>query len=237
LITPRLECIIKHIPPGTVADIGTDHAYIPIYLLQHKISDFVIAGDVRPGPVHVAKQNIEKYQLSGQIEVRLGSGISIIGKNEVSTVVIAGMGGQLIQELLDVDLEKAYSFSKLILQPMNAQYELRKYLIEHGFVIEKEDLAVEGFKVYNVLCVRKGRMRPFQTEIEYHLPQSLWQHPLFPALYAKKHREFSRILRGNQCSNIQNKNKIKKYEQLLEELEELKEEIKFESIPDHSVFE
>lgn len=233
MITPRLECIISHIMPGTAADIGTDHAYIPIHLVQNKISDFVIASDVRPGPVRIAKQNVEKYGLSEKIEVRLGNGLSTIEKNEVSTVIIAGMGGQLIQELLEEDLEKSYSYSSFLLQPMNAQYELRKYLIANGFKIEKEDLAVEGFKVYNILCVKKGRMEAFARDIEYHLPQYLWSHSLFPALYAKKHREFSRILQGNRISRVQDSKKIQKYEQLLKELEQLKEEIGIESAGNH----
>ena len=86
MITPRLKCIIDHTKGNRIADIGTDHAYIPIYLVENYLAEYVIAGDVRQGPVDIAKANVEKHKLSDKIEVRLGSGLSVIEKGEVDSL-------------------------------------------------------------------------------------------------------------------------------------------------------
>ena len=92
---------------------------------------------------------------------------SVIEKGEVDTVIIAGMGGQLISEILSTDKEKVRECN-LVLQPMNAQYELRKYLISNGFSITDEDIAIEGFKVYNIMNVINKPQKEFDNDIEYH---------------------------------------------------------------------
>lgn len=223
VITPRLKCIIDHTKGERIADIGTDHAYIPIYLVENGISKSAVAGDVCVGPVEIAKANIEKNNLSDKIEVRLGSGLSVIEKGEVDTVIIAGMGGQLISEIIDADIEKARECS-LVLQPMNAQYELRKYLIKNGFSITDEDLAVEGFKVYNVMNVENGVQAEFENDIEYHLPKYLKNNKYYKELYAKKHREFAKVVSGLENSKDTDTEKLETYKYWLKELEKYESE-------------
>ena len=198
MITPRLKCIIDHTKGNRIADIGTDHAYIPIYLVENYLAEYVIAGDVRQGPVDIAKANVEKHKLSDKIEVRLGSGLSVIEKGEVDTVIIAGMGGQL--------------------QPMNAQYELRKYLISNGFSITDEDIAIEGFKVYNIMNVINKPQKEFDNDIEYHLPKYLVNHKYYKNLYDKKHREFVKVITGLENSKDVDEDKLNKYKYWLKEL-------------------
>ena len=217
MITPRLKCIIDHTNGTRIADIGTDHAYIPIHLIQNDIAEYVIAGDVRQGPVDIARANVEKNGLSDKIEVRLGSGLSILKKGEVDTVIIAGMGGQLISEIIDADIEIARECN-LILQPMNAQYELRKYLISNNFKITDEDIAVEGFKVYNVMNVQNGAQDKFENDFEYQIPKYLLSHKYFKNLYEKKHREFTKVINGLENSKDIDKEKLKLYKYWLGEL-------------------
>lgn len=217
MITPRLKCIIDHTNGAKIADIGTDHAYIPIHLIQNNMAEHIVAGDIRKGPVDIAKANVEKHNLSDKIEVRLGSGLSVLKKGEADTIIIAGMGGQLISEIIDADIEIARECN-LVLQPMNAQYELRKYLIENSFKITCEDIAIEGFKVYNVMNVQNGAQDKFENDFEYQLPKYLINHKYFRNLYDKKHREFTKVIHGLENSKDIDKEKLDLYKYWLGEL-------------------
>lgn len=218
MITPRLKCIIDHTRGKKIADIGTDHAYIPIYLIENNLAEYVIASDIKKGPIDIAKYNIEKHNLSDKIKTRLGEGLLILEKDEVDTVIIAGMGGQLISEIIDNSEETARECS-LVLQPMNAQYELRKYLIENNFKITDEDIITEGFKVYNVMNVQSGKQKKFSNDIEYHIPKHLIGHKYFKNLYDKKHREFLKVIKGLENSKDVDKEKLELYKYWLKELE------------------
>lgn len=218
MITPRLNCIINHVKYRKIADIGTDHAYIPIKLAQQNLIDYAIASDVNKGPADIAKSNIKKYNLTGKIEVRIGSGLSPLKIGEVDEIIIAGMGGVLISQIIDNNLELAKSCKNLILQPMNSQYELRKYLIKNGFSIVNEDLAIEYFKVYNVFEAQNTVCNEFFTEIDYHIPKTLLNHKYIQNLKEKKYKEFTKILTGLNNSKNKDINQIKKYESLLTEL-------------------
>ena len=217
MITPRLKCIIEHTNGNRIADIGTDHAYIPIHLIQNDMAEYIIAGDVRQGPVDIARANVKKNGLSGKIEIRLGSGLSILKKGEVDTIIIAGMGGQLISEIIDADIEIAKECN-LVLQPMNAQYELRKYLINNKFKITDEDIAVEGFKVYNVMNVQNGAQNKFENDFEYQIPKYLLNHKYFKNLYDKKYREFTKVINGLENSKDIDTEKLELYKYWLGEL-------------------
>ncbi|MCC8160453.1 MAG: class I SAM-dependent methyltransferase [Oscillospiraceae bacterium] len=223
MITPRLKCIIDHTTGARIADIGTDHAYIPIYLIENNIAEHIIAGDIRRGPVEIARANVHNHNLSDRIEVRLGSGLSVFDKGEADTVIIAGMGGVLISEIIDEDIEKTKN-CRLVLQPMNAQNELRKYLIGNNFMITDEDIAVEGFKVYNIITAQYGKQEPFKSEIEYHIPKTLKNHKYYKNLYYKKHREFTKIIKGLENSKDIDEEKLNLYKYLLGELEKYESE-------------
>ena len=149
----RLKLIADKIPQcNIIADIGTDHAYIPIYAIQNGLCKKALATDIRKGPVEIAKRNIGQYGLQEYIEARLGNGLGSIMENEADVIVITGMGGTLIEEILFNGLEKARQAKLLILQPMNAGEVVRKWLYENGFEINNEALTQEGNKIYNVIC-------------------------------------------------------------------------------------
>ena len=220
MLTPRLNCIINYVNSDTAADIGTDHAYIPIELIRIGRARRVIASDVKKGPLEIAEGNIKKYGLSDKIETRLGSGISVLGSGEADTVIIAGMGGELICEILKADMDKARK-STLIIQPMNAQYELRRFLIDNGFTIEKEDIENEKHRVYNILVVKNGEQKPFEKDIDYHIPVYLYNHPKFNLLYEKKKREFNKITAGLERSENCDIERLNYYKSCIRELEEI----------------
>lgn len=219
MITPRLDSILKNIHGKTVSDIGTDHAYIPISLVKSGKITRAIACDIALGPLEIARKNVEKYGFSDIIDLRLGAGFDPIADSETETAVIAGMGGEMILNILNC--KKAHTFSELILQPMNFQAELRIWLADNNFSIISEDLSREGFKVYNLLTVRHGKMPEIKSEIEAHLPESLYKHQLFPMLYEKKKREFTKILSGLMRAKNRNEELIQKYSFLLEEMKKI----------------
>lgn len=225
LLTPRLLCIYSHILARTVADIGTDHAYIPIELAKNGRIDYAAACDINEGPCAIARANIEKEGFSDIIEVRTGAGLSVIKPHETEEIIIAGMGGKLIRDILSESIETAYA-ARLILQPMNSQSDLRHFLIENGFKITSEDIECEDFKVYNIFTAEKGTQKPFENEIEYHIPPSLYSHRHIDRLLHKKHREFSKILNGLKRSSQPQNGRITEYEHLMSELERVKNTIK-----------
>ena len=219
MITPRLNSILQHITGKTVADIGTDHAYIPISLAKNGRISRAVACDIKKGPLDIARKNVEKYGFSDIIELRLGAGLEPLSENETETVIIAGMGGEMIMNILEN--EKSHTFGEIILQPMNCQAELRKWLTGHNFEIISEDLSKESFKVYNLIKIRPGKMKNFESEIELHLPAYLHENPLFPMLYEKKKREFTKILTGLEKAEKKDREMLSKYSALLEEMKKI----------------
>lgn len=217
-LTPRLLSIASHVKGKTAADIGTDHAYIPLYLTENNICTHVIAADIRRGPVDIARANIKKNNSEDKITVRMGSGLSVLSPNETEDIIIAGMGGELIEEILKADIITARA-SRLILQPMNSQYELRHYLIENNFKIVEEDIAVEGFKVYNIIIAVNGKSEPFLKDSDFHLPPYLKRHINYNMLYQKKMREFKKVIDGIKSSKEPDLKKLETYKKWLKECE------------------
>lgn len=217
MLTPRLNCILKYINCDTAADIGTDHAYIAMEIIKKGLAKRVIASDLNKGPLDIAVSNINKNGLENKIEARLGSGISVLSPGEAENIIIAGMGGELIAEIIKNNIEVARK-SKLILQPMNEQYLLRKFLHEKGFTIEKEDIECEGHRVYNIIIVKNGKEEPFKSDIEYHIPLYLKENINFKALYEKKYREFNKIIKGLLNSNNCDEEKLAYYKDCMENL-------------------
>lgn len=222
-LTARLEKIVDQIEIGDrVADIGTDHGYIPIYLLKNKISPFVIAGDINIKPLNSAENNIKIYDLSNNIETRLGNGLSILKPEEVDTVIIAGMGGLLISELLDSSKEVVKKLKTLILQPMQAQSELRKYLIKNNFIIEKDILIKEDNHIYEIILAKPGKQEVLK-EIYYEIGFHIESNPKSLAIefIDKKIRTTKIIIQS--ISNNASESSIKKLKEMKNKLKELEE--------------
>jgi len=152
LLTNRLQVIANQINEGEiVADIGTDHAYIPIYLVSHGVCHHALCSDIKTGPFEIARENVRRYQLEDKIDVRLGAGLLPYKPFEATTAVIAGMGGEIIAKILEEGATIARSTPKFVLQPMTAIDEMRQYLYQNGYNITEEHLAKEGNKFYVIL--------------------------------------------------------------------------------------
>jgi tRNA (adenine22-N1)-methyltransferase len=150
----RLKLIYDMIPQCDIlCDIGTDHALIPAYALLNKRCRRAIATDIGKGPLVRAEQTLKAYNLQSMMDLRLGNGLEVISMDEADVIVIAGMGGVLITELLGDQLDKAKKAKRIILQPMYAQEVVRPFLWQNGFTVTDEALTREGRKLYQVLAV------------------------------------------------------------------------------------
>lgn len=180
-LSKRLESIVKMVPEcNCLADIGTDHGYIPIFAVLKGISKKVIASDIREGPIRVAENNIAKYGFKNKVETRIGPGLCVLTEGEADVIVIAGMGGNVICNILDEGRAVAESADYLIFQPVKYPEVLRKYLILSGFMIIDEDLVKEGYKYYHIIKAMHGNEAPFEKEIYYYIGPKLIEkgHPL-----------------------------------------------------------
>ncbi len=172
-MTPRLLTVARFVRPEShVADVGTDHAYVPVWLVKNGIASSSIAMDINRGPIERASENIKKFGLSDNIKTRLSNGLEALLPGEADTVIIAGMGGILINEILENAKHLNLGIRHFILQPMTAVEETRKYLEKNGFLIEDERLSREDDKIYTVLSVIRGTMK-IETEIGYYVGESL----------------------------------------------------------------
>jgi len=153
-LTPRLAAIANEIKKGeTMADIGTDHGFLPVALWEQGVCPKVILADVNRGPLDKAKSNAAALYPDAQFDYRLGDGLQVLEPGEVDTVVIAGMGGTLMTEILEEDLEKTWTYKKLILQPRKDIGELRWWIYNHCMCITNEQLVRENKYIWPVLTV------------------------------------------------------------------------------------
>lgn len=219
-LTPRLRMIADLVPPcESLCDIGTDHAYVAIYLAKKGIAKKIIAADIKQGPLLQAEKNIAAFKVTDTIETRLSDGFSAIEENEAQCCIIAGMGGETIAEIL----EKEKGCTYFVLQMQTAHKHLREYLSSHGYVIVKESVCREGNKMYTAMLVKRGKSKSFsQTELEIGPCLIADRPPLFydyvryrlyeiESILSKLHGSSSGAGRRKQCEHLKCE-----YEKLLE---------------------
>lgn len=216
-LTPRLKMIADLVPPCTsLCDIGTDHAYVAIYLAKKGIAKKVIAADIKKGPLLQAEKNIALFNVADAVETRLSDGFSAIEENEAECSIIAGMGGETIAEILEKEKGCAY----FVLQMQTSHKVLRKYLSTHGYVIKKESICREGNKMYTALLAVRGESQSLsETEMEIGPVLIAEKPPLFYDYVRYRLYEIDSILRKmgditgekrTQCETLK-----KEYENLL----------------------
>jgi tRNA (adenine22-N1)-methyltransferase len=154
--------VAQHVVGTRLADIGTDHAYLPIALLEEGKINRAVASDLNAGPLESAVANARDKGYAEQIDARLGDGLASLEPGEADTIAIAGMGGLLIAGILETGEAVARSARRLVLQPMNARAELRHYLVTHGYEIVDETLAREGDKFYEIIAAEPTTTTPYR---------------------------------------------------------------------------
>ena len=158
-LTPRLRMVADLLPErARLADVGTDHAYLPAALLLEGKIPSAIAADLRRGPLSRARETVRDYGLEEKVAFRLCDGLSGIGAEEVDAVSIAGMGGETIAMILEAAPWTRENNTVLVLQPMSSMEELRLWLGRNGYTIREERLAKEGDTLYTALLVGAGEM-------------------------------------------------------------------------------
>ena len=154
-LSKRLQALADMVTPGNVvADVGCDHGFLSIYLLEQGIAPKAIATDVRKGPLSAARAHVEERGLSEYIETRLSDGLSGYRAGEALTMVCAGMGGKLMQSILLQNKDVTLGFEELILQPQSELEQFRIFLREQGFAVMDENILCEDGKYYFLFRVK-----------------------------------------------------------------------------------
>ena len=178
-LSQRLKDVATYVPKGAkLLDVGSDHAYLPIYLLEKGLITSAIAGEVVKGPYESALANVSASGFQDKIDVRLANGLAAFEPaDEVTTITICGMGGRLIADILDAGKDKLTGVDRLILQPNNREDDLRIWLMENGFEIIAESIMVAEAG-HMSLSDKEVRFGPHLMKDQSQVFQLKWQREI-----------------------------------------------------------
>lgn len=244
-LSKRLGAVASLVTPGMrIVDIGTDHAYIPIYLIEKKLVPTAIAMDVNEGPLKRAEAHIREAGMSRVISVRCSDGFGKLEPGEADSAILAGMGGGLMIRILSSNRDAAYSMQEYVLQPQSEIARVRRFLLEHQFLIIQEDMVLDEGKFYPMMkvCPPVGNTESFpetagretrsacqqlwnETEIRYGKFLLEGQHPVLREFLLREKRIHTRIydeLKEKSGSLIE-----KRKQELQEELLQIEKGLKY----------
>lgn len=226
-ISERLKTVASFVTEGMrVADIGTDHAYVPIYLIQNKKIPSALAMDIKEGPLKRAREHIAQQGLTEQIETRRSDGFSAFQKGDAQSVVIAGLGGELMIQILALGKPVISEVSEFILSPHSEIHKVRIFLIEHGFSIVKETMLCEEGIYYTVLKAVYGT-GDYRTEAELWYGKRMLEERN-PVLYNYLQKEYAICLQiEKKLFGVSKENAKKRREKLKEECVRIKEALAY----------
>lgn len=196
VLSARMQAVADMVTPGNrVADVGCDHGYIPIYLVQQGRSGQVIAMDVNKGPLKRAEEHVGEAGLLAYITLRLSDGLLEFRQGEADTLICAGMGGRLIQRILLQEPDKTASFKELILQPQSEIKEFRYFITDMGYSIVSEDMIWEEGKFYPVIKAVKGKEKEVLSQEEARFGPVLLatRHPVLKKYLAVQWQKLCRL--------------------------------------------
>lgn len=223
-LSPRLIEVAKLVPKSDkILDVGTDHGYIPVYLVENNITKKAIAADINEGPLNSAREYVNKEGHNDNIDIRLGNGLDVVKKDEkIDAAIIAGMGGILIANILKDNKDITKNIDSFILQPMVASEDLRKFLYNNGYNIIDEKLAREEDRYYEIIVAKHSEKKIELDEIYYEIGLKLIENkdPLLENFVLKKINNIKKIMRNIEENGSMNN---KKYLQLKRKFDKLKE--------------
>ncbi|WP_339250594.1 tRNA (adenine(22)-N(1))-methyltransferase TrmK [Sporosarcina sp. FSL W8-0480] len=195
-LSERLTAVASYVETGAIlADIGSDHAYLPCYLVRNKKISKAIAGEVVKGPFESAMKNVKKEGLENNIIVRLGNGLEVIEESDgVDTITIAGMGGPLIASILQEGNTKLDGVKRLITQPNIHASSIREWAVENGWTIIDEEILKEDSKIYEILVLERGQASYDELEMKFGPYLLNEKSPVFIEKWKRESDEWNRIL-------------------------------------------
>ncbi|MBR5635377.1 MAG: SAM-dependent methyltransferase [Pseudobutyrivibrio sp.] len=204
-LSPRLQIVYDMIPRcNTVADVGCDHGYLSIALLENGIAEKVIPMDVNKGPLSKARENIQTAGFKDKAELRLSDGLKKLNPNEADVICICGMGGALIGRIIDAGIAVAKTASCMIIEPQSEYYELRSFLMKQGFVIDDEDLTSEESKIYPIIKLH------YEADEDKRVLYSTAQLEYGPKVIEKKPELLNKLLDKNESEYTSIINKLER---------------------------
>lgn len=228
-LSQRLSSVASMVTAGNcLADVGTDHGYVPIYLYERNVIPRAIAMDVNKGPLERAALHIAESGMKETIETRLSDGLAALKPGEADSVVIAGMGGPLIIRILSAYPEVTASLKELVLQPQSEISEVRIWLYEHGYEIIEEHMVFEDGKYYPMFKAVKNPQAGKLTDLEYKFGKLsvLGEPEVLKAYLVRETANKQNILKKLMEENSEkSKNRAEEMKVLLAELEEMLSEM------------
>lgn len=195
-LSKRLQAVASLVgEAGVLADVGTDHGYIPVHLLACGKVKQAIAMDINPGPLTRARNHIRQYGMETQIETRLSDGLTALRSGEADAIVIAGMGGALMMRILSQGELPARAAKRLVCQPQSEIYAFRRYLLEHGYEIEAEDMVYEEGKYYSMMAAEYKGMPESEEQKKALSETALKYGPLLIRQYHPVLKQYLRYQR------------------------------------------
>ena len=195
-ISKRLSAAASLVSKGNrLADIGCDHGYLPIYLVQQSHIPGAIAMDVRPGPLSRAREHIRAYGLLDYIECRLSDGLEALRPGEAETIVIAGMGGPLMEKILVKGTGQLAGVKELIVQPQSDVEQFRKFLQEIPFTVDSEDMVEENGKYYPVMHLVCGKTKECWEKAQFRYGKYLLRdrHPVLQKYLCRERNRLEKL--------------------------------------------
>ncbi len=227
-LSKRLTRVTSYVPKGSVlADIGSDHAYLPCYAVKEGIVQKAIAGEVVEGPFQSALSQVRESKLEDSISVRKGNGLEVISHGEVTSITICGMGGSLITSILENGKSKLSGRETLILQPNIGAQFIRKWLIAEGWELKAEEILEEDEKIYEILVAEKGEpLKPYR-ELSFEAAELMGpfllkeKNPIFMKKWTMELKHWNKILK--QIESSENERTQEKKEEIQKSIELVEE--------------